>query len=243
MRKLDILIFFLFLSSFLSAQSYYFGPKLGTSIGFQRWENFQQSPLFSYHGAFFIESYSEENEMNSLFAQLGWHNRGSAYRNQRIINIGDGLKYTLPTKNFIFSNVVLGVGAKRKQSINKKLNSYYSIGLRGEYTAKTNLDEYAYYNSVYGPAFYPDDDFVRKFNYGIIVGGGFEYIFGDMVAGILDISINPDLSRQYEQPPIPNVRDPWTGSLVTTRQRRIKNITLEISLGLRLFRKVIYLDY
>lgn len=243
MKKLIIFFLFLFFASFLQAQSYYFGPKLGSSIGFQRWENFQQSPLFSYHGALFIESYSEDNEMNSLFAQLGWHNRGSAYRNQRIINIGDGLQYTLPTKNFIFNNIVLGLGAKRKQFINKKLNSYYSVGLRGEYTISTNLDEYNYYNSYYGQPFYPDNDFVKKFNYGILVGGGFEYVFGDMVAGILEFSVNPDLSRQYEQPPIPNVRDPWTGSLVTTQQRRIKNITLEITLGLRFFRKVIYLDY
>ena len=235
----------LFLCAFfiLKGQSFYFGPKVGSSIGFQRWENFQQSPLFSYHGAFFIESYSEENELNALYAQLGWHNRGSAYRNQRHISI-DGDVFDVPTKDFIFSNAVLAVGGKRRQVINKKLNSYYIIGLRGEYTVLTNLDEYNDFNAYFNQPFYPDNDFVRDFNYGVTVGGGFEYKLSKMIAGILEFSIHPDLSRQYEQPPLPNMPDPWNpGNLVTIRERRIKNITLEVSLGFRFLRKVVYLDY
>ena len=225
------------------AQSYYFGPKLGPSIGFQRWETFQQSPLLSYHGAFFIESYSETNKLNSLFAQVGWHNRGSAYRNQRHFTI-DGDLINVSTKNFIFSNAVLCLGAKRKQKVNKLLHSYYTIGLRAEYTVKTNLKEYAAYNAYFNQPFYPDEDFVKKFNYGVTVGGGFEYKWSKMIAGILEFSIHPDLSRQYEQPPIPNIPDPWNpGKLISSKERRIKNITFEISLGLRFFREVIYVDY
>jgi len=224
-------------------QSFYFGPKLGPSIGFQRWENFQQSPLFSYHGAFFIESYSEDNPDNSLYAQIGWHNRGSAFRNQRFITI-DNLIVDVPTKNFIFSNAVLALGGKRKQTINKKLNSYYIIGLRGEYTVLTNLSEYDSFNQYFNQPFYPDNQFVKKWNYGVTVGGGFEYKLSKMVAGILEFSVHPDLSRQYEQPPLGSIPDPWNpGNLVTLREKRIKNITLEISLGFRFLRKVIYLDY
>jgi len=224
-------------------QSFYFGPKLGPSIGFQRWENFQQSPLFSYHGAFFIESYSEDNPDNSLYAQIGWHNRGSAFRNQRFITV-DNLIVDVPTKNFIFSNAVLALGGKRKQTINKKLNSYYIIGLRGEYTVMTNLSEYDSFNQYFNQPFYPDNQFVKKFNYGVTVGGGFEYKLSKMVAGILEFSVHPDLSRQYEQPPLGSIPDPWNpGNLVTLREKRIKNITLEISLGFRFLRKVIYLDY
>jgi len=238
-----IILLLLFFIPVLPGQSFYFGPKAGSSIGFQRWDNFQQSPLFSYHGAFFVESYSEENEFNSLYAQLGWHNRGSAYRNQRHININTNTLFNVPTKNFIFSNLVLAVGGKRKQFINKKLLSYYMVGLRGEYTVQTNLKEYNEINSYYNRPFYPEDDHVKKFNYGISVGGGFEYKMKKMVAGILEFSIHPDLSRQYEQPPIPDVYDPYTQQNTTIRERKIKNITLEISLGLRFLRKVIYLDY
>ena len=242
--RLTVFAIFLFIGSQgLEAQSFYFGPKGGASIGFQRWENFQQSPLFSYHGDFFIESWSETNPENSLFAQLGWHNRGSAYRNQRFITI-DGDIFNVPTKNFIFSNAVLGVGGKRKQKINKKLQSYYLIGLRAEYTVLTNLSEYDAFNQYFNQPFYPDDDFVKKFNYGVTVGGGFEYKLGKMTEGILEFSIQPDLSRQYEQPPIPNIPDPYNpGQLISARERRIKNISLEISFGLKFFRKVVYLNY
>ena len=241
-----ILGLFLFLAFFLPetlGQSFYFGPKLGPSIGFQRWENFQQSPLFSYHGAFFIESYSEDNPDNSLYAQIGWHNRGSAFRNQRFISV-DGILIDVPTRNFVFSNAVLAVGAKRRQPINKKSNSYYIIGLRGEYTVMTNLSKYDAFNQYFNQPFYPDNQFVRKWNYGVTVGGGFEYKLGKMVAGILEFSVHPDLSNQYEQPPLGSIPDPWNpGQLVTLREKRIKNITLEITLGLRFLRKVIYLDY
>jgi hypothetical protein len=243
LKKLLVPLFFLVLSCSGWSQSFYFGPKLGPSIGFQRWENFQQSPLFTYHGAFFIESYSEDNPDNSLYAQVGWHNRGSAFRNQRFISV-DGIIYNVPTKNFIFSNAVLAVGGKRKQKINKKANSYYIIGLRGEYTVLTNLSEYDSFNQYFNQPFYPDNQFVRKWNYGVTVGGGFEYKLGKMLAGILEFSVHPDLSRQYEQPPLGSIPDPWNpGNLISIQEKRIKNITLEISLGLRFLRKVIYLDY
>jgi hypothetical protein len=236
-------ILLLWLSTTASAQSFYFGPKLGPSMGFQRWENFQQSPLFTYHGAFFIESYSEDNPDNSLYAQVGWHNRGSAFRNQRFISI-EGDIFNVPTRNFIFSNAVVAIGGKRRQFIHKKLNSYYIIGLRGEYTVLTNLSDYDQFNQYFNQPFYPDNQFVRKWNYGVTVGGGFEYKLGKMVAGILEFSVHPDLSRQYEQPPLGSIPDPWNpGNLVTIREKRIKNITLELSLGLRFLRKVIYLDY
>lgn len=243
MRSLFLFVFMTGLLIPIFGQSYYFGPKLGPSIGFQRWENFQQSPLFTYHGAFFIESYSEENPDNSLYAQLGWHNRGSAFRNQRFISV-DGDIYNVPTKNFIFSNAVLALGGKRRQFLNNKLNSYYIIGLRAEYTVLTNLSEYDDFNRYFNQPFYPDNQFVRKWNYGVTVGGGFEYKLGKLVAGILEFSVHPDLSRQYEQPPLGSIPDPWNpGNLVTIREKRIKNITLEISLGLHFLRKVIYLDY
>jgi hypothetical protein len=224
-------------------QSFYFGPKIGPSMGIQRWENFQQSPLFTYHGAFFIESYSESNPNNALYAQVGWHNRGSAFRNQRFITI-DGDLVNVPTKNFVFSNAALAVGGKRRQNLNKKLNSYYIIGIRAEYTVMTNLSEYDEFNKYFNQPFYPDNQFVKKINYGVSIGGGFEYTLGKMVAGIMEISVHPDLSRQYEQPPLGSIPDPYNpGRLVTLKEKRIKNVTLEVSFGFRFLRKVVYLDY
>jgi len=243
MKRLLILVTLVVFSLSIEAQSFYFGPKGGTSMCFQRWENFQQSPLFSYHGSFFIESYSEENPDNSLYAQLGWHNRGSAYRNQRHFTI-DGNLINVPTKKFLFSNISLGLGGKRKQKLNKKTHSYYMVGLRGEYTVLTNHDKYREYNQYFNQPFYPDNQFVKKWNYGITVGGGFERRLGKMVKGIVELSINPDLSRQYEQPPLANIPDPWNpGRTITSNFRRIKNISLELSFGLQFLRKVVYLDY
>jgi hypothetical protein len=238
MRKLLPALVFTLLTVSLWGQSFYFGPRLGGSMGFQRWENFQQSPLLTYHGDFFIESFSEENPLNALYAYLGWHNRGSAYRNQRYFTI-DGDILNVPTKNFIFSNAVLGVGGKRFQQLNKKMQTYYLIGLRAEYTVLTNLSEYDQFNAYFNYPFYPDNDFVKKLNYGVSVGGGMEYRLGKMAEGIIEFSVNPDLSRQYEQPPIPNVPDPYQPGKLTS----IKNITLELTFGLKFLRKVVYLDY
>jgi len=144
----------------------------------------------------------------------------------------------------VFSNAVLGVGGKRKQPINKQLQSYYCIGLRLEYTVLTNLDEYDTYNSYFNYPFYPDNQFVRHLNYGVTVGGGFEYVFSEMTQGVVEFTINPDLSRQYEQFPLNNIPDPYNpGKLISIRERRIKNISLEISFALKFLRKVIYVDY
>ena len=75
------LLFACFISmNLLTAQSFVFGPKFGPVIGTQKWEGFQKDPLLDFHGMLFIESYSEENS-GSLFAQLGYHRRGSALRN------------------------------------------------------------------------------------------------------------------------------------------------------------------
>lgn len=237
------IILLLSITSGIGAQSFYFGPKLGPTMGFQRWDNFQQSPIFTYHGAFFVESYSKENSLNSLYAQIGWHNRGSAYRNQRIFTI-EGDLITIPTRNFQFSNAVLAVGGKRKQQLSKKTNTYYFIGLRGEYTVLTNLYKFEQFNQYYNSPFYPDDFFVKRWNYGVSAGGGIEFKHSKYVWSFLEVGIHPDLSRQYEQPPIGNVVNPWqSGSTMTINERRIKNITLEVSVGLKFFREVIYLNY
>lgn len=104
MKKFFVLFFMLAVFSGYS-QSYYFGVKGGLSMGYQKWESFNQGLLFSYHAAGFWESYSDINPMNSLYAQFGFHNRGSALRNARVYTIDNQL-ITLSTKKFVFQILV-----------------------------------------------------------------------------------------------------------------------------------------
>ena len=231
-----------FVIAFGISQSFFFGIKGGPSIGYQKWENFNQKPVLTYHIASFIESYSEENPMNTLYAQLGYHNRGSALRGALGYTI-DGNVFRLPTRNFLFHNISLGLGAKRKQQLKEDLKSFYSFGLRAEYTISTNLDKFAHFNQRQSYPYYPDNIFVKKFVYGAQVGGGVEYVFSELVELLIELSINPDLSNQYLQPEIGSIVDPYhPNNTITLRKRRIKNVTVEISFGFRFMRKVEYVD-
>ena len=242
-KRLIVTVYLVFFVIVLGlSQSFFFGLKGGPSIGYQKWENFNQKPVLTYHIASFIESYSEENPMNTLYAQLGYHNRGSSLRGALGYTI-DGTVFRLPTRNFLFHNISLGLGAKRKQQIKEDLKSFYSFGLRAEYTAFTNLDKFAHFNQKQSYPYYPDKIFVKKFVYGAQVGGGVEYVFSELVELLFELSINPDLSNQYEQPEIGSIVDPYHPSnTITLRRRRIKNVTVEISFGLRFMRKVEYVD-
>ena len=139
--------------------------------------------------------------------------------------------------------MALTVGAKRRISMGT-FKPFYSVGIRGEYTLRTNLDEFRLQNST-AISTYPINEFVRKFNYGIYVGGGVEYEIRELIGAVVEISVNPDLSRQYFQPPLTGVinPNPFNGqSVVDLAQREIRNVTLEVTLGLRFLRKVEYID-
>jgi len=242
-KRIVFVLFFLVSMVVLgSSQSFFFGVKGGPSLGYQKWEKFNQKTVLTYHVATFIESYSEENPMNALYAQLGFHNRGSALRGA-LSYTTNGNVHRLPTRNFLFRNISLGLGAKRKQQFNDDLKSFYSFGLRGEYTVLTNLDNFARFNRRASYPYYPDNLFVKKFTYGAQVAGGVEYIFSELVELLFEVSINPDLSNQYVQPEIGSIIDPYHPSnTITLDRRRIKNVTIEISFGLRFMRKVEYVD-
>ncbi len=242
MKRFFSFFIIVFTTVSLYSQSFYFGLKGGPSFGYQKWENFNQKPVLTYHAAAFIESYSEDNPMNSLYAQLGFHNRGSSLRGALGYRI-DGNVFRLPTRNFLFRNISLGLGAKRKQQIKDYLKSFYSFGLRAEYTAFTNLQNFAQFNQRQSYPYYPDNIFVKKFTYGVQVAGGLEYAFTELMEFLFEVSINPDLSNQYEQPEIGSIIDPYHPSnTITLRRRRIKNVTIEVTFGLRFMRKVEYID-
>ena len=241
-----LLIFCLLLSvGELSAQGFYFGVKGGATIGTQNWNGFERDPLWKYHGIAFIESISE-NQPFALFLQAGFHQKGSAIRNRNFQDpFNPGQVIRPPAFEFIFHNISLTLGAKQKFDFTGSTKAYYLLGIRGDYTVDTNLDVYNSFierNPAY--AFFPIDEdfFIQEFNYGVTFGGGLEFNFTEFIGGLLEFTVNPDLSTQYRQPEIPNVRDPNTGNTRTIPERNIKNITFEITLGLRFLRKVEYID-
>ena len=233
---------FFFCVGSIFGQSTAFGVKGGPTIGIQQWNSIDQDPLFKYHGILFIESYNEEENLSSVFAQVGYHIKGSALRNTRF-NLQNGNIYNLPTREFQFRNISLTLGAKKKFQLGSgAARHYYLVGLRGDFNINTNLSDYEDANQVFF-SFFPSDVWVQRFTYGVTAGGGLEFPFSEYIGGVLEITVNPDLSRQYRQPPLPNVPDPYNfGQTRTIGERLINNITLEVTFGIRFLRVVEYID-
>lgn len=221
--------------------SFYFGIKGDPTAAFQKWNSFERDPLFRYHGIVFIESAAEESV--GLFAQVGYHIKGSAIRTRPVFfNNQDFPGQTIP---FEFRNIALSLGAKQKFDFGVNRKIYYLIGVRGDYTVDTKLRPEGV--SEDNPFFlsYPFEEFVQDINYGLIAGGGIEFQVSEFVGVFVELAVNPDFSKQYRQPEIPNVLNPLpTGgaTTITIREREISNTTFELSLGLKFLRKVVYVD-
>jgi len=219
----------------MKAQSFVFGPKLGPSLEFQIWNGIQRQTLIAYHGSFFIESY-DEDEPSSLYAEVGFHKRGSSERQRFINNAGND--FIGGRQRFEFNNVNLITGAKRILNMDKKAKPYYLLAIRLEYTLSTNLEQYERF-----AGYFPVDPFVNKINYGFTVGGGFQYDFSELIGGAIEIRLNPDISKQYDQPPLENVINPWDfGNRRTLAQQSIRNLSFEVSAVLRLKRIVEFVN-
>lgn len=230
-KKSITIILFSVICSFqvLYSQSFWFGPKGGGGLGFQNWQNSQTNPLFTPNVDLFIESYSEENT-GGVYASLGYHYRGSAVR------AFDFNGQLFSNQGFKFRNIVAEVGWKKYLLKERVYQPYFGFGLRGEYTLSNNLADY----SRFANPFYPDVELARKWMYGVTVAGGFEYSLKEMIKGFIELSLMPDLSDQYFQPPLRNVIDPWTRQKVDLEERRIRNMTFEVKLGFKFLRKVVY---
>lgn len=239
MKKYILLLFsaFLFIQ-FSTAQSYAFGLKGGLTAGFQKWDNFERDPLFSYHAISFIETAPEDNAF-AVFAQLGYHVKGSAIRNRNFVDLSGNIVKP-PTTKFEFRNLSLTVGGKQKYDLGSNNKWYYLFGFRGDYTVDTNLDRYEDFNTIY--PIYPFDAFVRKWNYGATVGGGLEFPVSPYISTIIEFTVNPDFSKSYRQPPILNVFDPFSGSNRNFNEREITNTTFEITVGFRFLHEIEYID-
>ncbi len=220
------------------SQSSRFGLKFGPTMATQKWNYFQNGPLFKGHADLWMESY-DENEPYSIFGQLGYHIRGSATRYTSPITFQSNT-YNLPTDKFIFRNASLLVGFKKK-FLKQTMSAYYSIGLRGEYNVSNNLDLYKQINELV--PIYPFKDLVKKAVLGVTFGAGFDIPFNDFVGGIFELNIAPDITKQYYQPQINNIINIYQpGSTTSIGEKSIKNLALEISLGIYFLRKVTYID-
>jgi hypothetical protein len=84
---------------------------------------------------------------------------------------------------------------------------------------------------------------VQRWMAGFTLGGGVEVDFGELVGAQIQLTVSPDVTPQYRQNAIPNVPDPWNpGQNITIPERRIRNTAIELSIGLRLLRKVVLVD-
>ncbi len=213
------------------AQNFWFGPKFGPSLAFQRWDNFSPNGLFTMAFDFGFESYNP-NSLSSLYGQLGYHTRGSAIRTFSWQGESIG------TQGYKFRNIVLELGGKRKTKSFKGITPFYHLGLRLEYTVSNNLSDYERYGSLY----LPHEQFIEHWVYGATVGGGAEFTqWSESFIPFIELSINPDFSNQYFQEPIPNVVNQF-GDVVNLSERRIRNMSFEIKFGFKFLRKVEYID-
>ena len=210
-------------ASFLFGQGFVFGPKGGLSIGQQSIEQSQRDLLFAYHGALYIETLSEENK-NALYGQLGYHVRGSAINIRSFIN-NNGQNVSARQQKFKYGNLSLQAGAKQKFNLGLDAKWYFGFGVRGEYNLHIEL-----------PTLYENQESqVNKLLYGVTASIGAEFMFSELVGGLVEFSVHPDLSDQIFLPGVSNGN-------INIRSKRVRNVSFELSVGLRFLRKVIYVD-
>ena len=209
---------------------FYFGPKIGPTIGFQQWNGFERRPMINFHVAGFIETIDEDFR-GALYGQFGYHSRGSGINAP---GIGSA------NQSFLFRNLSLTLGVKKRLLTKTLYTPYYFVGLRGDYNLSNNLEEIQLSNfGTQASLFYPFPDFVQRITYGLSFGGGIEFLGSELIQPVLEFTISPDVSNQYQSMAIPNVTNPFNGTTTTIPARNIKNLTLEVSLIVRFMRKVV----
>jgi hypothetical protein len=228
-----------------AAQSTAYVLNFGPTAGLQKWDNSNgREPLFQYHASFAMETINNEDGRGSFFMQLGYHVKGSATR-FRYYNLNSGFPGGTYTERFKFNNISLVLGAKQRfdMGVSGRTRYFYFGGLRGDYTYSTNIDHLGQGISSCNPAAYPQMGGLQRWIVGVSVGGGLEFSFSELVGGQLQLSINPDVTPQYRQSAIPNVIDLCNpGNVYNIQERRIRNTTVELSIGLRLLKKVVYVE-
>lgn len=224
-----------------TAQSTAYVFNIGPSASLQKWDNGgDRQLLFKYHFSIAAESVDDENDRGSLLAQFGYHVKGSANRLRLLFQGGDIVTYN---EEFRYNNLSLLLAAKQKfpAGITGRSRYFYFGGIRGDYTLSTNIDELAARNP-YAAYYYPQIGAMNRWMVGVSIGGGLQFEFSELVGGQVSLSINPDLTSQVSQAP-GVISDPFNpGQTISVSARRIRNTTLELSFGLRLLKKVEYVE-
>ncbi len=224
---------------------YHFGAKGGLSLGNQDWSGLETEFLVGFHGALYLETVPSGGRF-SFYGQLGYHTRGSRLSRRRAFTFG-GNQVTLPSDDFRFQNISLGIGGKSVFAYTRLADLYYTLGLRLEYALSNNLGDYDQLSTSFSDAFrlnYPFDspDFINEIVYGASFGGGALIPLGETTAAFVELTGHPDLNFQYNQGPIENVIDPFGGAPRTLGERMIRNFTIELSVGIRFLRKWTYVE-
>lgn len=228
MKKLVLpIICILFFGTSALSQGSAFGLKSGLSMGMQNWSQFgQNSPLFKPHFAASIETLDLEADKFAFYLEAGYHTRGSAYR-----FAGSNSIFNTTSRNMEFRNVSLSGGVKSKKAFKGDLKSYILFALRAEYTTGVNFEIYEFFQEG-----------TRLFNYGVTIGAGLEWMFSDLVGGVLELRVSPDISRQIFVPSYQGLTNEFTGELFNTPEQNVRNVSVELSVGFRFLRKVEYVD-
>ena len=222
------------ISGVLSQSSgYAWGVKVGPSLITQKWKSYNRALTTQYHADIFIDSYNEESA-NSLYGQLGYHIRGSSDRSAyHIIN---GQSFKTHVNKYLFENIVLELGFKKRNLWQDKITSILGFGIRGEYTIGTNLNEFEAINDQYTLPVYAIDAFVKPFNYGMSLLAGIEYPIADLYEIFATLSFAQDFSRQYYQPPVPGFFNDQYGNRRSIGDVTAYNTSIELSVGIRIYR-------
>lgn len=226
------------------AQSTAYVISAGPTIGIQKWDNsYNRQPLFQYHATFGMESINNDDDRSSFLFEVGYHVKGSATR-FRFLNSYSGFPGGVYTERFKFNNFSLLLGAKQRLGTSSSATRLYYFGaLRGDYTYSTNIDNLANRNNSCNRALYPLIGGVQRWMAGFSVGGGAEFKISELVGVQIQLSVNPDVTVQYRQDPIPHILDPCNpGYEYNLEGQRIRNTTVEISFGLRLLKKVVIVE-
>ena len=246
-RYSTLFLFFAFACMFTNThaqktitQGYVWGVKGGPSYLTQKGHYRTGGSAYGWHGDLFYDSYSSESS-NSVYFQLGYHQRGAGLSRYYLGNLHNIQlpRLRLDNPRFLYHNVALEAGVKKRYKVTEALKAYFGIGLRGEYTLKTDLQKYAAINEEYKAPIYPAENFVRHYQYGITMSVGAEFPLAEgLYEGFGELRLCQDLSTQYYQPPIPGAgyRDPYTGEQRDLNEISARNFTIELSFGLRIFR-------
>ncbi len=229
MKKNCLLAIAMILSTFASAQwGTAYGFKSGLTLGTQRWNTQEREVQPGAHGVVFLESVDQESG-TGLFGQFGYHMKGSriVFRSSVFVD-QSGNERELPRRSFRqpFNNLSLVFGGKKSWNLTDYTQYFIGIGIRGDFTVDYDL----YFGREYL------EEYVRPFNYGLTVMGGFEFSVGDSGNFLVEFSFHPDISKQIDLPVTIPYYDIRTNQLRTLNSQQVTNATYEISVGYKLIR-------